>query len=150
MHNDQTMRPVEILLVEDNPADARLTMEGLKDAKIACNLSTVADGDAAMDFLRHRDEHETAPSPDLVLLDLNLPGKDGRDVLKEIKGDDKLRMIPVVVLTSSEAETDLIKAYSEHANCFISKPVDFEGFAAVIRSIENFWFTVVRLPPRPA
>jgi len=139
-------RPIEILLVEDNPADVRLTIEGLKEAKIANNLHAVNDGDAALDFLYRRNGHASAVRPDLILLDLNLPGIDGRSVLRTIKNDDGLKVIPVVIITSSEAEADIIKSYESHANCFISKPIDFAGFLHVVRSIENFWFTVVRLP----
>ncbi|KAB2868505.1 MAG: response regulator [Bauldia sp.] len=139
-------RPIEILLVEDNPADIRLTVEGLKEAKVANNLHAVRDGNEALDFLFRQGRHDTAPRPDLVLLDLNLPGIDGREVLRQVKQDPALRAIPVVVITSSEAEADIIKSYESHANCFISKPIDFEGFLHVVRSIENFWFTVVKLP----
>jgi CheY-like chemotaxis protein len=139
-------RPIEILLVEDNPADIRLTIEGLKEAKIANNIHAVTNGDAALDFLHRRGAHAAAPRPDIILLDLNLPGIDGRTVLKTIKEDGRLKIIPVVIITSSEAEADIIKSYEAHANCFISKPIDFAGFLHVVRSIENFWFTVVRLP----
>ena len=139
-------RPIEILLVEDNPADIRLTLEGLKEAKIANNLHPVTNGDEALDFLYRRRRHSSAPRPDLILLDLNLPGIDGRTVLKTIKEDGKLKVVPVVIITSSEAEADIIRSYEAHANCFISKPIDFAGFLHVVRSIENFWFTVVRLP----
>jgi CheY-like chemotaxis protein len=139
-------RPIEILLVEDNPADIRLTVEGLKEAKVANNLHAVRDGNEALDFLFRQGRHDAAPRPDLVLLDLNLPGIDGREVLRQVKQDPALRAIPVVVITSSEAEADIIKSYESHANCFISKPIDFEGFLHVVRSIENFWFTVVKLP----
>ncbi len=139
-------RPVEILLVEDNPADIRLTVESLKEGKIANRLTAVTDGDAALDFLRRRGAYADAPRPDLIMLDLNLPGMDGRAVLASIKEDDELKVIPVVVVTSSEAEADIVKSYEAHANCFISKPIDFAGFVHVVKSIENFWFTVVRLP----
>jgi len=139
-------KPIEILLVEDNPAEIRLTVEGLKEAKIANHLSYVTDGDKALDFLHRRGNYANAPRPDLVLLDLNLPGIDGRTVLRHIKDDPRLKVTPVVIITSSEAESDIIKSYESHANCFISKPIDFQGFTQVIRSIENFWFTVVRLP----
>lgn len=146
MSNLPDAKPVDILLVEDNPADIRLTIEGLKEAKIANVLHSVRDGDHALDFLYRRAPHADAPRPDLILLDLNLPGLDGRSVLARIKDDDDLRIIPVVVLTSSEAEADIINAYEAHANCFISKPIDFAGFLKVVQSIENYWFTVVRLP----
>lgn len=139
-------RPIEILLVEDNPAEVRLTIEGLKEARIANNLNAVNDGQSALDYLRRRGKYVGAVRPDLVLLDLNLPGLDGRAVLRDIKDDPALKIIPVVIITSSEAESDIIKSYEAHANCFISKPIDFEGFTKVIRSIEHFWFTVVRLP----
>ena len=143
---DSRTNAIEILLVEDNPADVRLTIEGLKEAKIANRLYPVADGKSAMDFLHRRGDFVSAPRPDLILLDLNLPGMDGRAVLGQIKADPQLKAIPVVILTSSAAEADVIKSYESHANCFISKPVDFAGFLHVIQSIENFWFTVVRLP----
>jgi CheY-like chemotaxis protein len=140
------LRPIEILLVEDNPAEVRLTVEGLKEARIANNLHYVTDGQSAIDYLQRRGRYGEAVRPDLIMLDLNLPGVDGRDVLRFIKNDAVLKVIPVVVITSSEAESDIIKSYEAHANCFISKPIDFEGFTKVIRSIEHFWFTVVRLP----
>lgn len=138
--------PIEILLVEDNPAEIRLTIEGLKEGRIANRLHSVTDGDQALDFLYRRGAYKSVPRPDLILLDLNLPGIDGRAVLRQIKEDPELKVTPVVIITSSEAESDIIKSYEAHANCFISKPIDFTGFAQVIRSIENFWFTVVRLP----
>jgi CheY-like chemotaxis protein len=140
------VKPIEILLVEDNPAEVRLTVEGLKEARIANNLSFVSDGQSAIDYLRQQGKYRDAVRPDLILLDLNLPGVDGREVLKFVKEDPQLKVIPVVIITSSEAETDIIKSYEAHANCFISKPIDFDGFTKVIRSIEHFWFTVVRLP----
>lgn len=139
-------RPIEILLVEDSPGDVRLTREALLDAKIANNLHVAVDGDVALDFLRRRAPHENAPSPDLVLLDLNLPRKDGREVLAEIKSDPALKRIPVVVLTTSQAERDIVESYELHANCFVTKPVDFAQFMTVVRSIQDFWFTVVKLP----
>jgi two-component system, chemotaxis family, response regulator Rcp1 len=140
------LRPVEILLVEDNPADIRLTQEGLKEGKVANRLHAVTDGKEALDFLHRRGAHSDAPRPDVILLDLNLPGIDGHAVLKQIKGDPALRAIPVVIVTSSEAESDVVRSYEEHANCFISKPIDFEGFLRVVHAVEDFWFTVVRLP----
>jgi CheY-like chemotaxis protein len=137
---------VDILLVEDNPGDVRLTKEALKEAKIHNMLHVVADGVEAMDFLRKTGSYSDVPVPDLIMLDLNLPRKDGREVLAEIKGDGELRRIPVVVLTTSSAEEDILKAYDLHANCFITKPVDFIQFTMVIKSIEDFWFTIVKLP----
>lgn len=139
-------RPVEILLVEDNPGDVRLTREALKDAKVLNNLSVVGDGEEALNFLHRRGKYASAPRPDLILLDLNLPRKDGREVLEEIKKDDSLMVIPVVVLTTSKAEEDVIRSYKLHANCYIPKPVDFNRFMEVIRQLENFWLAVVRLP----
>jgi CheY-like chemotaxis protein len=140
--------PVEILLVEDNPGDVRLAREGLSECKIRNNLHVVDDGVKAMAFLRRRDEYAKAPRPDLVLLDLNLPRKDGREVLREVKEDEKLRTIPVVVLTTSKAEEDILKSYSLHANCYVTKPMGLQQFLDVVRSIEDFWFTIVKLPPR--
>jgi chemotaxis family two-component system response regulator Rcp1 len=140
-------KPIEILLVEDNPGDIRLTREGLKEGRIFNNLSVVEDGVAAMAFLRREGEYADAPHPDLILLDLNLPKKDGREVLKEIKSDPKLRRIPVVILTTSRAEEDIMGTYDQHANCYIIKPVDFDQFVNVVKTVEDFWFTIVRLPP---
>jgi chemotaxis family two-component system response regulator Rcp1 len=137
---------VKILLVEDNPADVRLTEEALKENKLRNNLSVVEDGLEAMDFLHRTNGHAEAPRPDLILLDLNLPKKDGREVLAEIKKDPNLRSIPVVVLTTSKAEEDIIKTYNLHANCYITKPVDLEQFISVVKSIEDFWLTIVKLP----
>jgi CheY-like chemotaxis protein len=139
-------RPVEILLVEDNPGDARLTQEALKEGKIGNNLHHVADGVEALSFLRRQGAWAQAPVPDIVLLDLNLPRKDGREVLSEMKQDPRLRSIPVVVLTTSEAEQDIVRTYELHANCYITKPVDLEKFIEIIRAIEDFWLAVVRLP----
>jgi two-component system, chemotaxis family, response regulator Rcp1 len=138
--------PVEILLVEDNTADVRLTIEALKDAKVANRLNVVDDGVKAMEFLHRKGSYADTPTPDLILLDLNLPRKDGREVLAEIKVDPMLRRIPVVVLTTSRAEEDILRAYDLHANCYISKPVDFEQFMTVVRSLDDFWLTVVKLP----
>ena len=137
-----------LLLVEDNQADADLTREGLSDGKLLFTLHHVIDGVQAMAFLRKEGEHAAAPTPDLVLLDLNLPRKDGREVLREIKQDPVLRTIPVVVLTSSEAEGDIIKSYDLHANCYMCKPVDLARFLDTVRKIEEFWLTIVRLPTR--
>jgi two-component system, chemotaxis family, response regulator Rcp1 len=139
-------RPVEILLVEDSPGDVRLTEEALKEAKVLNHLHVAADGVAAMAFLRREGPHAVAPRPDLILLDLNLPKKDGREVLQEIKQDSSLRQIPIVILTTSRAEADVTRAYDLHANCYITKPVDFKQFLNVIQSIEDFWLAVVRLP----
>ena len=140
------MKPVEMLLVEDNPGDARLAMEALKDAKVNNNLNWVKDGVEAMTFLRRQGEYTDAPRPDVVLLDLNLPKKDGREVLADIKGDDDLRRIPVVILTVSGAEEDIMKTYNLHANCYIQKPLDLGQFIEVVKSIESFWLTIVKLP----
>ncbi|HQN17514.1 MAG TPA: response regulator [Syntrophobacteraceae bacterium] len=138
--------PVEILLVEDNPADVRLTVEGLKEGKVNNNLYVVEDGVEAMAFLRREGKYADAVSPDLILLDLNLPKKDGREVLSEIKSDEQLKRIPVVVLTTSKAEQDILRAYDLHANCYITKPVDLDQFIEVVGAIEDFWFTIVKLP----
>ncbi|MGQ0652780.1 MAG: response regulator [Betaproteobacteria bacterium] len=140
-------RPVEILLVEDNPGDERLTREALKEGKVYNNLHWVKDGVEAMDFLYRRGKFREAPRPDIVLLDLNLPKKDGREVLQEIKTDPDLKRIPVVVLTTSKAEEDVLKTYNLHANCYVTKPVDLEKFIVVVRSIDVFWLTIVTLPP---
>ncbi|WP_373270778.1 response regulator [Nostoc sp. T09] len=139
--------PIEVLLVEDNPGDALLTRIALEDSKISVHLNVVEDGVEAMAFLRKQDKYAKVPHPDIVLLDLNLPKKDGREVLAEIKGDEHLKRIPVVVLTTSQAEEDILKAYNLAANCYITKPVDFDQFVKIIRSIENFWFAIVKLPP---
>ncbi len=143
---DNGTRPVEILLVEDSPSDVELTIEALRDGKVANNLSTVEDGQQAMDFLHRRPGYERAPRPDLILLDLNLPRKDGREVLTELKSDPDLKKIPVVVLTTSSSDRDILRAYELNANCYITKPVDFRQFLEVVRSIEHFWLTVVTLP----
>ena len=139
-------RPVEILLVEDNPGDVRLTREALKAGHLWSRLAVVRDGMEALDYLRRLAPFQSATTPDLILLDLNLPKKDGREVLAEIKADETLRLIPVVVLTTSRAEEDILRSYKLHANCYITKPVDFAQFASVVQSIEDFWFTVVKLP----
>ncbi|MDD5511819.1 MAG: response regulator [Dehalococcoidales bacterium] len=140
-------KTVEILMVEDNAGDVRLAEEALKDAKVANNMYVVNDGVEAMAFLRRQDKYADAVRPDLILLDLNLPKKDGREVLAEIKEDPDLKRIPVVILTISKDEEDIIKSYNLHANCYITKPVDFGQFMEVVRAIEDFWFTVVKLPP---
>ncbi len=139
-------RSIEVLLVEDNPGDVRLTKEALREGKVRNNLYVVEDGVEAMAFLRREGRFEGAVRPDLVLLDLNLPRKDGREVLEEMKGDASLRNIPVVVLTSSQAEQDILRAYDLHANCYVTKPVDLDQFITVVQSIESFWFTIVKLP----
>jgi len=138
--------PIEVLLVEDSPGDVRLTREAFKDAKVHINLHVASDGAAAMAFLGREGEHSNAPRPDLILLDLNLPKKDGREVLAELKESLTLKSIPVVILTTSASETDIQGSYQRHANCFITKPVDLEGFLKVVKSIDNFWLSVVKLP----
>jgi two-component system, chemotaxis family, response regulator Rcp1 len=139
--------PIDILLVEDSPSDVLLTREALRDARIANDLSVARDGEEAMEYLRQEGDHADKPRPDIVILDLNLPRKDGREVLREIKGDDSLRRIPVVVLTTSSSDRDIGECYDSHANCFLTKPIDFEEFIDVVRSMEHFWISVVRLPP---
>lgn len=141
-------RPIEILLVEDNEIDVFLAREALQDAKIRNTLHVVTHGVEAIQFLRHEDPFVEAPRPDLILLDLNLPRMDGREVLAEIKGDPQLKRIPVVVLTTSAHEEDILKAYNLHANCYITKPVDFEKFSKIVRAIGHFWISIVTLPPR--
>ncbi|MBI2959968.1 MAG: response regulator [Betaproteobacteria bacterium] len=138
--------PVEILLVEDNPGDVRLTKEALKEGKVYSNLHWAKDGVEALDFLRRKGNHRDATRPDIILLDLNLPKVDGRQVLAEIKQDEDLMRIPVVILTTSKAEEDVLRSYELHANCYVTKPVDLEKFIAVVRSIDAFWLTVVTLP----
>ena len=146
MNTGENAKEIEILLVEDNPGDVRLTIEALKDGKIRNHLNVASDGEIALAFLRRQGQYAQAPRPDLILLDLNLPKKDGREVLKEIKQEKDLKRIPVVILTTSTAEKDIIKTYDLHANCYINKPVDFDQFTSVVKSIEDFWFTVVKLP----
>ena len=148
MINGNCMSPVEILLVEDNPADVRLTVETLKQEKICNNIHVVSDGEEALDFLHKRGKYPNAVRPDLILLDLNLPKVDGREVLKDIKSDDKLKAIPVVVLTVSKAEEDVLKSYKLHANCYITKPIDLEQFSKVAKAVQDFWLTIVRLPSK--
>lgn len=147
MTDDSTMRPVDILLVEDNPADIRLTREALKENKIVNTLAVALDGVEAMKYLHKQGKYSKVTKPDLILLDLNLPKKDGREVLAELKQDNNLKRIPVVILTSSQAEEDILKSYNLHANCYITKPVDFDQFLKVVNAIEDFWFTIVKLPP---
>ncbi len=137
---------IEILLVEDNPGDVRLTMEALKDGKMLNDVHVAEDGEEAMAFLRRQGRYTDAPRPGLIMLDLNLPKMDGREVLREIKADVDLRCIPVVVLTTSQAEKDILQSYNLNANCYINKPVDFDQFLNVVRSIQDFWLTIVRLP----
>ena len=137
---------IQILLVEDNPGDVRLTVEALRGARVANELHVVGDGVAAIDFLRRRGVHADAPRPDIVLLDLNLPGMEGREVLADIKADPDLASIPIIILTSSADDVDIQESYALHANCFISKPVDFSEFIAAVRSLEGFWLKIVRLP----
>jgi CheY-like chemotaxis protein len=139
-------KPVEILLVEDNPGDVRLTQEALNDGKVRNNMHVAEDGVEAVAFLRREGKYADAPRPDLILLDLNLPKKDGREVLAEIKTDEDLKRIPVVVLTTSKAEQDIFRAYDQHANCYITKPVDLDQFITIVKGIEDFWFTIVKLP----
>ena len=146
MISSKAGRPIEILLVEDSAADVLLTEEALQEAKVLNRLSVVRDGVEAMDFLRHRGQYAKAPQPDLILLDLNLPRKNGRAVLAEIKADPVLHLIPVVVLTTSAAEEDVLKSYELHANCYITKPVDLVQFLHMLRLVEDFWLTIVKLP----
>jgi chemotaxis family two-component system response regulator Rcp1 len=144
---DRQAEPVEILLAEDNPGDAKLTRKALEQGKVINNLHVVTDGVDAMAYLRQEDEYADRPRPDLVLLDLNMPRKDGREVLQDIKSDEDLRRIPVVVMTSSEAEEDIVQSYDLHANAYVTKPIDFDGFLDVVRSLEQFWLSVVKMPP---
>jgi CheY-like chemotaxis protein len=139
-------KPVQILLVEDSPGDVQLTREAFKDAKVHINLHVAKDGAEAIAFLERDGEHAHVPRPDLILLDLNLPKKDGRAVLAEIKEDPNLKSIPIVILTTSASEEDILRSYQLHANCYITKPVDLDGFLKVVKSIDNFWLSVVNLP----
>ena len=147
-NSERPVRPIDILLVEDSPPDVRLTREALKEAKVLNTLHVVPDGIAALAFLRRQGPYAASPRPDLVLLDLNLPKKDGREVLAEMKQDDALKRIPVVILTTSRAEEDIVRTYDLHANAYVSKPVDLSQFLQVIRSFEQFWLAVVTLPPK--
>lgn len=142
-----SQKPIDILLVEDNPGDIRLTKEALKEGKVLNTISVVMDGVEALKYLRNEAPYQDALTPDIILLDLNLPLMDGRELLKIIKSDAKLLSIPVVILTTSKAEEDIVQTYSLHANCYVTKPVDFEQFVKVVSSIENFWFEIVKLPP---
>ena len=149
MNDRSTTRPIDILLVEDNPADARLTIEALKDGKVHNNITVLEDGVEAMAYLKNEGKYAGAVRPDVIILDLNLPKKDGREVLAEVKGDPSLKTIPVVIMTVSKAEEDILKSYSLHANCYVTKPVDFTQFMKVVKTIEDFWLTIVKLPPKP-
>jgi chemotaxis family two-component system response regulator Rcp1 len=148
MTGREALRAIEILMVEDSPGDVRLTREALKGGKVLNQLHVVEDGVAALDFLYRRAPHQDAPRPDLILLDLNLPKMDGREVLARIKADDTLKLIPVVVLTTSQAEEDVLRAYRLSANCYVTKPVDLHQFNRIVQAIEEFWLTIVSLPPR--
>lgn len=149
MTNKKAMEPIEILLVDDSAGDVRLAVEALKDSKVLNRVSTVSDGVEAMAFLRREGKYKDMPCPDLILLDLNMPRKDGRETLAEIKQDPLLKSIPVVILTVSSADEDVIRAYNLHANCYITKPIDLAQFQRIVNSINDFWFTIVKLPPRP-
>lgn len=146
MNAEASAQPIDVLLVEDNPGDVRLTREALKEGKVWNTLHVVEDGVAAMAFVRQEGQYVHAPRPDLILLDLNLPKKDGREVLALLKADEKLKRIPVVILTTSQAEEDILKAYNLNANCYITKPVDFDQFLKVVKAVEEFWLTIVKLP----
>ncbi len=146
MNIKENARPINILMVEDNPMDVRLTLEAFKESKILNDMTVLGDGEEAMKFLHREGKYTDARRPDLILLDLNLPKMDGIEVLAEIKTDENLKCIPVVVMTTSKSEEDVIKSYDHHANCFITKPVSLDGFTTVIQSIDNFWLTIVTLP----
>ena len=148
MNKSGRVKPVEILLVEDNPGDVKLTIEALRDGKVHNHLNVASDGVEALAFLRREGKYAAAPTPDLILLDLNLPKVDGREVLAEVKADDNLKHIPVVVLTTSQADQDIIRSYDLHANCYVTKPVDLDQFITVVHSIETFWFSIVTLPEK--
>jgi len=147
MSNRKISRPIEILLVEDNPGDVRLTREVLRESKVRSTLHVVEDGMKAMAYLYRESEYADAVRPDIVLLDLNLPKKDGREVLIGIKTDEDLKRIPVVILTTSEDERDILEAYNNHVNCYVTKPLDMDQFTKIVRSIEDFWLTIAKLPP---
>jgi CheY-like chemotaxis protein len=142
------LEPIDILLIEDNPGDVRLTQEALRDGKVINKLTVVSDGVQALDFLRQKGRYAGATRPDVIFLDLNLPRKDGREVLAEIKDDPDLKRIPVVVITSSKSEEDVLRSYNLHANCYVTKPMDFEKFVSVVKSVKDFWMGIVKLPPR--
>lgn len=144
----EPVRPVDILLVEDNPGDVRLIQEALRDGKILNQLSTVSDGQKALDWLHKLGSYSQARRPQLILLDLNLPRKDGREVLQEVKTDPNLRSIPIVIITSSQVEEDILKSYNAYANCYVTKPLDLHKFITVVKSIEDFWLSIVKLPPQ--
>ena len=148
MNSASAGRPIQILLAEDNPDDIELTVEALKDSRVRNRLIVVKDGEEAISYLQGKGKYQHAVRPDLILLDLNMPKKNGRDVLREIKNDPRLKRIPVVILTTSQAEEDIAHTYDLHANCYITKPVDFNQFLKVVKSIEDFWLTVVKLPPQ--
>ncbi len=147
--NPKMARPIEILLIEDSPSDAALTLEALQEGKIANNLNRAADGVEALEFLRQQGRFAKSPRPDLIMLDLNLPKKDGREVLRELKNDPSLKLIPIIVLTTSRADKDILQSYELNANCYITKPVDFQQFIEVVKTIESFWLSVVTLPSAP-
>lgn len=148
MKVEERVRPIEILLIEDNEGDVRLTMEALKEGRVLNHMTVAKDGEQAMAILRRQGRYASAARPDIILLDLNLPKKDGREVLEEIKNDESLKIIPVVVLTTSRDEQDIVRSYNLHANCYVTKPVDLGQFLEVVKTIEDFWFTIVVLPPR--
>ena len=148
MNPPQSVEPIHILLVDDDPADVRLTQEAFKEHKVFCKTAVAGDGIEALAYLRREGPYTGVTRPDIILLDLNMPRKDGREVLKEIKADPQLRRIPVVILTTSQADQDILHSYDLGANCYITKPVDLEQLTTVVQAIENFWFTVVKLPPR--
>lgn len=150
MNHSQSLQTIEVLLVEDNAGDIRLTKEALKESNLLIHLNVARDGEEAMAILRREGVHASMPTPDLILLDLNLPRKDGREVLQEIKADTDLKRIPVVVLTTSESDSDILTTYGLHANCYITKPVDMDQFIKIVKMLEEFWFTVVKLPSREA
>ena len=147
MIDHQIIRPVEILLVEDNPGDVRLTLEALKDGKLANRLTVVQDGLEALSLLRREGRYANSKRPDIILLDLNLPKKHGSEILAELKSDERFKSIPIVILTTSKADEDVLKSYRLHANCYITKPVDLDEFVRVVKSIEDFWLSLVKLPP---